>query len=125
MKTTKRERMYLRIKEHGENLNVIFGMDEDPIKLCKRLRRVETMASMYNERSCNGEVDEEESMKLSENIIRRLTKIIGECNMAKVYINRDPRGYALKINDNLAKDMVIHRDMGGYGIVAPEFDGEL
>lgn len=39
-----------------------------------------------------------------------------------VFINLDPRGYALKIDDEWMrrKDAKLHTDMGGYGIIAPE-----
>jgi len=32
------------------------------------------------------------------------------------------RGYALKIDDEFVKGKQIHRDMGGYGILAPEIN---
>lgn len=40
-----------------------------------------------------------------------------------VILNRDPRGYALKIDDEWMRahrDVVLHRDWGGYGIIAPD-----
>jgi hypothetical protein len=40
-----------------------------------------------------------------------------------VIINRDPRGYALKIGDDWMSahhTSRLHRDMGGYGILAPD-----
>jgi len=41
-----------------------------------------------------------------------------------VFINGDPRGYALKINDKYVREnqLRIYSDMGGYGIIAPEFN---
>jgi len=43
--------------------------------------------------------------------------------LVPVVINRDPRGYALKIEDEWFKDhdVRIHKDWGGYGILAPDF----
>ena len=40
-----------------------------------------------------------------------------------IKINTDPRGYALKIEDSYVKEqkLDIHRDWGGYGILAPDF----
>lgn len=36
-------------------------------------------------------------------------------------LNSDPRGYALKIDEELVKlPAGLHRDFGGYGILAPE-----
>jgi hypothetical protein len=46
------------------------------------------------------------------------------------FVNRDPRGYALKIDpDNklgtlLIKDAGLHTDWGGYGILSPEINGD-
>lgn len=40
------------------------------------------------------------------------------------FINRDPRGYALKIDDEIMKtkyaDVPLEKDWGGYGILSPE-----
>jgi hypothetical protein len=43
-----------------------------------------------------------------------------------IFLNGDARGYALKIQDDYVRDnnLDIHKDWGGYGILAPEFDGE-
>ena len=42
--------------------------------------------------------------------------------LVPVFVNRDPRGYALKIDDAWmgAQKAVLHRDWGGYGILAPD-----
>jgi hypothetical protein len=42
--------------------------------------------------------------------------------LVPVIINRDPRGFALKIDCDWPglNDYTIHKDMGGYGILAPE-----
>ena len=44
-----------------------------------------------------------------------------------VFINGDPRGYALKIKEEYVRkhNLKIYRDFGGYGIIAPEFDGSI
>lgn len=44
--------------------------------------------------------------------------------LVPVFINRDPRGYALKIDDGWMREhnAELHRDWGGYGIIAPEID---
>ena len=40
-----------------------------------------------------------------------------------IFLNLDPRGYALKIDDQDARALDIYKDWGGYGIICPEFDG--
>ncbi len=48
--------------------------------------------------------------------IRRRPKTVA------VFLNRDPRGYALKINDEevRARSLDIATDWGGYGLIAPD-----
>lgn len=43
-----------------------------------------------------------------------------------VSVDGDHRGYALKIKDEYvrAHNLKTHKDWGGYGILAPDFDGE-
>ena len=43
--------------------------------------------------------------------------------LVPVFINRDPRGYALKIREIWMRNYSgnLHRDWGGYGILAPDF----
>ena len=42
--------------------------------------------------------------------------------LVAVFVNQDPRGYALKIDDEYmrAHGLDLHRDMGGFGILAPD-----
>lgn len=43
--------------------------------------------------------------------------------LVPVFLNGDPRGYALKIEDNWMRarpELRLHSDWGGYGILAPE-----
>ncbi len=55
-------------------------------------------------------------------ILKRLDAILGfKAAGIPVFVNGDPRGYALKIEDSAARDLDIHRDMGGYGIICPDF----
>jgi predicted adenine nucleotide alpha hydrolase (AANH) superfamily ATPase len=44
--TNKKELLYSRITRHGQNLKAMFNLDRDidPVKLCKRLLRLETKA---------------------------------------------------------------------------------
>lgn len=122
---TKKTRMYERIRRHGENLKEIFGLPYiDPVALCKKLLRLENEAHRAAERYCSdgrygGEAQWE---KDSHSVLARLDKTL---NFKKqgilVFVNADPRGYALKIDDGQARSMTIERDMGGYGLLAPDF----
>jgi hypothetical protein len=125
---TKRERMYEQIFNHGVNLNRIFGLDLDPIKLSKKIHSLEVKAHRLTEDYCNGLLTTDELSKICDkSIFAPLDRILGfTAKQIPVFINNDARGYALKINDDYAQEhqLNIFRDLGGYGILAPEFDGK-
>lgn len=160
MKTTKPRavRQYEAIESHGKNLLAIFpnATEKDPVALCKKLRRLETAAHAIGLRLCNGpeyphgDVDADFACEI---IIDKVSALLGNppahiAAHVPVFINRDPRGYALKIQDvwmnqrreqwdrQIAKQgkkaitegywalLRFHRDWGGYGIIAPEITGD-
>jgi hypothetical protein len=131
----KKAAMYSRIYQHAENLNEIFrlGIDGDyaaHIRICKQLRRLEVRAHALQERACNDEnynlTDAEAEMQ-DRSLLDSLDKIISFRKAGvPVFINGDPRGYALKIDEEYVKKhaLKIHRDWGGYGIIAPDLSEE-
>ena len=124
MEDTKKSRMYDRITEHGENLNKIFGLDEDPVALCKRLLRLENKMTRVNTDWVNGDISEEEQDKVEKQVLAAVDKILGyKAKKIPVFVNTDPRGMALKIKDDWVRSnrdkYRIYTDMGGYGIIAP------
>lgn len=110
------------IVQHGLNLLSIFqnATERDPIKLCKKLRRIEAEGAAFALRLCNGPEFESPEAAEAENerIISKARAILG--GGPTIFLNQDPRGYALKIRDDAARNLVIHKDWGGYGIIAPE-----
>ena len=124
MKAAEKKEMYQKIFDHGERLLKIFpdATVRDPIALCKRLRKIENQAHKVAEDACNGviNVDQVETLDLHfENALDRLLQ--WRKAEVPVFINHDPRGYALKIREAFAKDLVIYKDWGGYGIICPDF----
>jgi SMC interacting uncharacterized protein involved in chromosome segregation len=120
----KKERMNEQIRKHGENLNKVFGLNEDPIKLAKKLHTIELKAHKLATDYCNGENGVWET--LSDAILEKVDKVLNfTAQEIPVFVNGDARGYALKINDDYVRNngLEIHKDWGGYGILAPEFDG--
>jgi len=115
-KMNKKQMMYDKIQKHGNNLKAIFNLNIDSIKLCKQLFRLENKAHRLAEDNCNGITDNIESD--TNKIIDKVKKIL---NTNEVFFNGDPRGYALKLCDQFSKDKIIHKDWGGYGIIAPDF----
>jgi len=123
--TTKREIMYKNISKHGENLNRIFDTNFDPIRLSKKLFSIENKLAIYSLRYCNGEIEQEEYEQQEEKTLERLDKILNfKAKKIPVIVNCDPRGYSLKIDDGFIRENIIeiHRDMGGFGILAPDFN---
>lgn len=126
----KREAMYTRIDKHGRDLLAIFpdAQYQDPVNLCKALRRIEGQAARYALQLCNGDIDptEEEQDVTEARMMGRLRRVLGidaaTAGHMGIFINRDPRGYALKIGDEwtVANAPHLYRDWGGYGIIAPD-----
>lgn len=124
----KQERMYQQIEHHGHELNAIFNTGLDNIKLAKKLHSLELKAHNLALDYCNGtnNVTTENWEELSDKILDKVDKVIKfrEKNIP-VFVNGDARGYALKIQDEYVREhnLIIYKDWGGYGILAPEFDG--
>ena len=141
-------KQHAAIERHGRQLLAIFpdADERDPVKLCKRLRRLEGEGHRFAERCCNHPIDDEVRERVIASILRRVRKLLGD-HEGRVWLNGDPRGYALKINlrdcewcggagdaayDDAAKCEVCHgvgrerlaTDWGGYGIIAPEIGPE-
>ena len=126
MKKAEREIMHRNIIEHGKNLLAIFPAAniQDPVYLCKRLRFYECKAEASTTTLCNGCLESlqeyhEKTLERIENKVRRLLGL--QPCFLPLFINRDPRGYALKLSDSYVKDLRIYKDWGGYGILAPDF----
>jgi len=122
----KHERMIERIIKHGENLNKVFGLHDDPVRLCTILRKLERQGNGLAAARCNGEIDQETFDKNADNVMRRLFDLIGQRWEGVVFFNDDPRGYALKIKDDYVREhkLQIHQDWGGYGIIAPDLTND-
>ena len=119
MNTIDKYVMTQRIKKHRDNLKSIFNLDIDSIKLCKQLFRLENKAHKLATDYCNGDF-EGNIEKESEKILSKVAKILNT-NTFNMFFNGDPRGYALKFFEDFSKDKPIHKDWGGYGIIAPDF----
>lgn len=129
-----RDGMAQRIEDHGRNLLAIFpdATERDPVKLCKRLRRLEARAHQHAERLCSDAAYANSSQArhdaVERDIRQRLRALLEpdpdapKGSRVPVLINRDPRGYALKIDDQWLRESgrTLFTDWGGYGILAPD-----
>ena len=138
------------IREHGEGLIRFFGLDPnlaDPINLCKKLRRLENQAHQITTQLCNGfpELDHDSQEDHIAELEKKLCRIEGKVRdflesyqhprsfkkINAIFINHDPRGYALKIDDETIKyfeelgEYFPHKDWGGYGILAPDLMSDI
>ena len=124
---TKKDRQREAILQHGFKLIRVFNLPEGtpPVTLYKKVHRIEAEAHRMAEALCNGEIDREGYEEKKEaSILKRLDAILNfKAQGIPVFLNGDPRGYALKIDDAYVRehDIDIHRDWGGYGTIAPEF----
>lgn len=116
--------MNARIAKHSEILKRFFGLPEttDTSKLYAGLRLLEKRGTRLSESYCNGAMTSEGYDAATDKVKRRLREILGESCMDKVYLNGDPRGYFLKINDKESLAWQGPKDMGGYGLIAPDMD---
>ena len=126
----KKIEMYARIKKHGEDIKKIFSLpaSTDPIKLCKSLRRLETKAQRVQDIHGSGKY--EEAAKEEAQLINKLKNLLMPDSTPEeflkfgIFLNTDPRGYALKIPDDIVKqnNWTIHKDWGEFGIIAPDLN---
>ena len=123
MKATKKEVLYSRITKHGQDLKRVFNLDPtiDPVKLCKKLLRLENKAHRLATDYCNGDINQIEFDTQGNKILTKVETILKD--KKNLFLNGDARGYALKINDDFLRinNLSIYRDGGGYGIIAPDF----
>jgi hypothetical protein len=126
MTKTQKTKMYEEIEKHGKNLLVIFpnAIEKDPVKLCKKLLRLENKLHWYATEYCNGNLNGDDMgwNIVASKIVGKVAKILNSKDI-DIMTNADCRGYSLKINAGVvrAKNLNIYRDFGGYGIIAPDF----
>ena len=113
---------------HVCNLQTLAGLDNyhDALTLYKSLHRLEARISRENTDDCNGtsNLTDKQSESRDERRFKKFQSLLP--NVSGLFINGDPRGYALKIHTKDAmelryKGINIYQDWGGYGILAPEF----
>lgn len=124
--TTRQEQA---IRAHGDILRAIFPKVStmDSVQLCKKLRRLEVATNRAACEACNTNAGAQAWPRISAATLRKLDNLLGfSAAGVPVFINGDPRGYSLKVDDawvRANRDGVaarLHRDWGGYGILAPE-----
>jgi len=126
------------VRKHGETLLALFPCceEKDPVALCKKLCRIESAVSRPILDYTNGDggvtldmVDSATNCALIRlgNLLCADSKLI---KFTGIFINRDPRGHAIKLEEEPTRTFNAGRyaarlpalctDMGGYGIIAPD-----
>jgi hypothetical protein len=126
----KKRRKIAELTRHYQALQRLYdlcgGGKSNGRAISSRLLSLEHTATRFTTMLCNGEGDESNNEQQLTAIEKRVNAIFNN-NLKGFLINRDPRGYALKIDDAILKanysECNLHRDMGGYGILAPEITG--
>lgn len=123
------------ITRHGESLLAAFpdATERDPVALCKKLRRIETRASYIGVRLCGDsgysyEAADAETDKALASVCKLLGLTPAKAQEVGLFVNRDPRGYALKLSDdwtrgyNSKAELRLYTDWGGDAILAPDLN---
>ena len=138
---TKKERRQQQLERHYQTLEQLArfcGVTEpNGKKISVNLLKLEHEAHKACEWYCNGvdvfgvEFGEDRLDAVLEPIKEKVLKLFGG-KLPGFFINQDPRGYALKIQDDIVRNYAdagvtpfinIQRDWGGYGLLAPEITG--
>lgn len=118
-----------RIRRHVACVRAIFPDCVHPASdaegMYRRLRTMERTMHAIAEQYCNGDITTEEIEDAERATMESLRHLLGSTNARVLRINTDPKGYALKVDDEWLRtnepSLNIARDWGGYGILAPDF----
>lgn len=140
-KMTKAERRKLQLNRHYKALELVsesLGHEKGLFngkKLSVALLKLEREAHKGAEDYCNGVIDSDTWDLLQANIEKDVYRLFKVDSMPGFFVNGDPRGCALKIDSDVMRDGTIKgnesrykncglmTDWGGYGLLAPEING--
>ena len=112
---------------HLRALAALSNGRRSPESILRCLRRLENRANAAATAQCNGEAyggqpyrDEAAWERFIAHTTAEVGRILGAVPRG-FFVNTDPRGYALKIEGEIPEGL--HRDWGGYGILAPAPEG--
>lgn len=86
-----------------------------------QINAIERRAHKLAEDVCNIPMTEAMIDTRMKKIIEQTTRAFSGSLPDNFFINMDPRGYALKIIQEGTGVPLSYQDLGGYGIIAPEF----
>jgi hypothetical protein len=125
------------VTRHGNSLLAAFpeATEQNPVNLCRKLRRIEAKAHRFATDYCNGHISPSEDSDIDaakEKFLAPVRKLLGlsesKAQEIGLFVNLDCRGYALKLSDdwtrgyNSTAENRIHADWGGHAILAPDLN---
>jgi hypothetical protein len=120
--------LQIRRTNHHKALEAIalqVGCETPGLTLWRQLKRVENWLTFYSTQHCNGEggIDGDRWEAIKDQARSKLAKIFGGRIPEGVFINSDPRGHALKLdNEKVSIPEGMDKDWGGYGILAADIN---
>lgn len=113
-------------KRHHDGLAAVArqltGRDLDGFAIWRKLRRIEHATHRAAEQYCNGFLDDAGVDQACVQAERAVGLAFGGRLPKGFFVNRDPRGYALKLEAGSYPGVGLHEDWGGYQILAAEID---
>ena len=107
---------------HHRALQTLATNGKSGLSLWRALLRIERKAHSYAEALCSRDISEAEQNRVENEIRESVQKALG-CIPAGFFINRDPRGYSLKIDPDITYiPEGLQKDWGGFGILAADID---
>lgn len=91
------------------------------LQVWRQLRRLECKASQIATDLCNGTIEQEKADIQLEAIQGKVADVFGGQLPKGFFVNRDPRGYALKLEPG-SVEHALHTDWERYQILAPEIE---
>lgn len=125
------QRKQALLKHYGslEKLASLCGIpNPDGKKLSLKLFKIEQEMNKAAVDYCNGEMHHV-TYKLKQDINLQRVETLFNNNLKGFFINSDPRGYSLKIQDDIFRaeyreQTGLTSDWGGYGILSPDLSIE-
>lgn len=119
---TANEYITRRRNNHHKALETLAVNGRTGLQLWRKLRRIEKRAQSFAVAYCNGNIDSDDWETFTQEFEQSVKETFGQIPQG-FFVNGDPRGYALKLdNEKVQIPQGMDTDWGGYGILAAEID---
>lgn len=120
-----REQHHAALEQLAKSINP--KIQASGLQLWRKLNQLEILAHAATTAYCNGEIDGEQMDTACESFQIAVAKVFGGTLPPRFHVNRDPRGYALKLlssddGSEPATEFALYQDWGRNQILAPTID---